>query len=285
MTSTGIETVLESHDGMQEPSPQDEGLLDGRDYAGRQSQGAREIQEDSYGVVPRAEFAGAPSDLFLVVADGMGGHAAGEVASSLVVHTFAETFLESSTTSDAGRLWDCLEEANRRLAREIQAGGEAIAGMGTTLLAVLMRSRTVRWMSVGDSPLFRIRGHELVCLNRIHSKATELADQVRAGLLTEDEARSDPSRHTLISALIGESIYEIDDPSPIDLEPGDVLVAATDGIEALTHEEIVAVIAATAKNGAAAVADSLLAAVANKQMPKQDNTTVVVLCIPSEVII
>ena len=280
MTSTGNEPLPESHHGLQDLSPQGEGLLDGRDFAGRQSQGAREIQEDSYGVVPRAEFAGAPSDLFLVVADGMGGHAAGEVASSLAVNTFAETFLESGTACDAGRLWDCLEEANRRLAREIQAGGEAVAGMGTTLLAVLLRDRSARWMSVGDSPLFRVRGHELECLNRIHSKATELADKVRAGLITEADARLDPSRHTLMSALIGETIYEVDDPSPIDVLPGDVLVAATDGIETLTHKEIVAVVVATEKNGAAAIADSLLAAVADKQKPKQDNTTVVVLRIP-----
>jgi protein phosphatase len=280
MTSTGTESVLEPQHDSHNPSPQDDGLLDGRDFAGRQSQGTREVQEDSYGVVPRAEFDGGPADLFLVVADGMGGHAAGEVASSLAVQTFAETFLESGTACDSGRLWDCLEESNRRITREIQAGGEAVAGMGTTLLAVLLRGRSVRWMSVGDSPLYLLRGHELQCLNRIHSKATELADQVRAGLITEQQARTDPARHELLSALIGDSIYDVDDPSPIDLLPGDVLVAATDGIETLTHEEIAAVVVATAENGAAAIADSLLVAVAAKQMPKQDNTTVVVVRVP-----
>jgi serine/threonine protein phosphatase PrpC len=282
MTSTGIEPV-----GATEPpetplssSPPGDGLLDGRDFAGRQSQGARKVQEDSYGVVPRAEFNGGPTDLFLVVADGMGGHAAGEVASSLAVQTFAETFLESSTACDAGRLWDCLDESNRRIAREIQTRGEAVEGMGTTLLAVLLRGRTARWISVGDSPLYLIRAGELRRLNRIHSKATELAEQVQAGLITEEQARTDPARHELLSALIGDSIYDVDDPPPIELLAGDVLIAATDGIESLTHQEIVAVVTGLQMQDAAALAESLLQAVHSKQFPKQDNTTAVVLRIP-----
>lgn len=280
MTSTGIESALEPLESAPDSSPQDDGLLEERDFAGRQSQGAREVQEDSYGVIPRAEFAGAAGDLFLVVADGMGGHAAGEVASSLAVHTFAETFLESGTACDAGRLWDCLEEANRRIARELEARGAAVEGMGTTLLAVLLRGRSVRWMSVGDSPLYLIRGHELHRLNRIHSKATELADQVRAGAITAEQARTDPSRHTLMSALIGETIYEVDDPPPVDLIAGDVLIAATDGIETLTHEEIAAVVSSLQAQDASALADGLLQAVKSRQFPKQDNTTVVVVRIP-----
>jgi len=260
--------------------PQDDGLSDGRDFAGRQIPGARDAQEDSYGVIPQSEFAGQPGDLFLVVADGMGGHAAGEIASSLAVNTFAGTFLESGTACDAGRLWDCLEEANRRIGREIAARGKAVEGMGTTLLAVLLRGTSARWMSVGDSPLYLVRGNVLQRLNRIHSKAEELADKVRAGLMTEAEAREDPTRHTLMSALIGERIYEVDDPEPVDLAPGDFLVAATDGLNTLTDEEIADLLAANSADGAAAVADALLEAVTAKQLPKQDNTTVVVVRVP-----
>jgi serine/threonine protein phosphatase PrpC len=202
------------------------------------------------------------------------------VASSLAVNTVAETFLESGTACDAGRLWDCLEEANRRIARELERRGDAVEGMGTTLLAVLLRGRSVRWMSVGDSPLYLVRGDDLHRLNRIHSKATELAEKVEAGEITEEQARTDPTRHTLISALIGETIYDVDDPPPVELMPGDVLIAATDGIETLTHLEIAAVVSSLDAQDAAALADGLLQAVQSKQLPKQDNTTVVVVRMP-----
>jgi serine/threonine protein phosphatase PrpC len=282
MTSTGIETAVCADAPEVPPQLEEgEGLQEERDYAGRQSQGMREAQEDSYGVIPRLEFNGATGDLFLVVADGMGGHAAGEVASGLAVNSFAETFLESGTACDAGRLWDCLEEANRRIARELQSRGNAVEGMGTTLLAVLLRGCSVRWMSVGDSPLYLVRGNGLQRLNRIHSKATELAEKVQAGEISEEQARTDPTRHTLLSALIGDSIYDVDDPPPVELMVGDVLIAATDGIETLTGEEITAVVSSLHEKDAAALAEGLLQAVQSKGFPKQDNTTVVVVRMPA----
>jgi len=255
-------------------------MLEERDYAGRQIQGVREVQEDSYGVVPRSEFDGGSADLFLVVADGMGGHAAGEVASSLAVQTFAETFLTSGTACDAGRLWDCLEESNRRITKELDSRGDTVKGMGTTLLAVLLRGHSVRWISVGDSPLYHIRGNEIQRLNHIHSKATELAEQVRAGRITEEQARTDPSRHTLLSALVGDTIFEVDDPPPVEVLPGDILIAGTDGIETLTHQEINAVVTSMHGRDASAIAAEILQAVESKQHPKQDNTTIVVVRLP-----
>jgi serine/threonine protein phosphatase PrpC len=253
MSSTGIEIS----DCAASPPPlplQGNGLEDERDYAGRQIQGAREVQEDRYGVIPPAEFAGAPGSLLLVVADGMGGHAAGELASSLAVDTFAETFLISGTACDAGRLWDGLEEANRRIGREIEVRGAEVAGMGTTLLAVLLRGTLLRWMSVGDSPLYLVRGDMLQRLNRIHSKAEELAELVQLGKMSAEQARQDPTRHTLTSALIGST---------------------------LTDEEIAQLVAEQPSATAAALAELLLAAVESKQSPKQDNTTVVVVRMPS----
>jgi len=255
-------------------------LCEGRDFAGRQSQGARESQEDSYGVVPRSEFVDAPPDLFLVVADGMGGHAAGALASSLAVQTFAETFLESQAECDAGRLWDCLEAANHRIARELAARGSEISGMGTTLLAVLLRGQSVRWISVGDSPLYRLRDGICERLNAIHSKKVDLAREVQAGRITAEQARNDPARHTLTSALIGGPIYEVDDPQPEDLIGGDVLLAATDGIESLTPGEIAEIVLEKHEQDAAAMATALINAVEAKQKPKQDNTTLVVIHIP-----
>lgn len=279
MTSTGTDRSPSS--GSPPPlADEGGGLVDERDYAGRQIRGARAVQEDSYGVVPRAEFGGDLRDLFLVVADGMGGHAAGEVASSLAVNSFAETFLESGTACDAGRLWDCLEEANRRIGREISARGSEVQGMGTTLLAVLLRGTEVRWISVGDSPLYLISGGKIKRLNQIHSKAAELAKQVEQGLITESEASQDPERHVLVSALIGEAIYDVDDSPPLAVKAGDFLIAATDGLDTLSQEEVFAVVSSLSEGDAATVAEGLLQAVESREAPKQDNTTVVVVRLP-----
>jgi serine/threonine protein phosphatase PrpC len=84
-----------------------------------------------------------------------------------------------------------------------------------------------------------------------------------------------------MSALIGETIYEVDDPRPVNLMAGDVLIAATDGIETLTGEEITAVVSSLHAQDASALADGLLLAVQSRQFPKQDNTTVVVVRIPA----
>ena len=282
MTLTGSETSdsVESYDDSTGADTEC-GLLDERDYAGRQIRGSRDLQEDSYGVVPRAEFDGGPNDLFLVVADGMGGHAAGDVASSLAVNSFAHKFLQMEESCDPSRLWNCLEAANREIAAELAASGKEVEGMGTTLLAVIVRGMSVRWMSVGDSPLILIRDGSVSRLNRIHSRATELRELAEMGVITEEQARTDPSRHELLSALIGEMIYDVDDPDPISLLPGDVLIAATDGIETLTLEEIGAVIATYAGDESGSMAQGLLQAVESKNNPKQDNTTVVVFRAPA----
>ncbi len=253
-------------------------LREGIDYAGRQIRGSRELQEDCYGVVPREEFDGAESDLFVVVADGMGGYAAGEVASGLAVETFAQSFLQWDAGCDAARLWYCLEEANRRIQSEIASRGEAVKGMGTTLLAVLKRAGTLRWISVGDSPLYLLRGGRLLRINELHSHAAELAQKVDRGEISAEQAATDPGRHTLNSALIGETIYQVDDSPPIPLQSGDVVLAASDGIHTLDDAEIEALTARGSQGGnAGAIAETIIEAVVEKNKQPQDNTTLVVI--------
>lgn len=253
-------------------------LREGIDYAGRQIRGSRELQEDCYGVVPREEFGGDEADLFVVVADGMGGYAAGEVASGLAVEAFARSFLQWDAGCDAARLWYCLEEANRRIQLEIASRGEAVKGMGTTLLAVLKRAGSLHWISVGDSPLYLLRGDRLLRLNELHSHAAELAEQVSRGEITAEQAANDPARHTLNSALIGETIYHVDDSPPIPLESGDVILAASDGIHTLTDAEIEAItVRESHRENAGGIAEAIINAVVEKQKPSQDNTTLVVI--------
>jgi serine/threonine protein phosphatase PrpC len=222
-----------------EETPARPPLLAEVDFAGRQIQGDRPAQEDCYGVAPPGELGGR-GDLLVVVADGMGGHAAGEVASSLAVETFARSFLETGG-GDMFRLRHALDAANRRIAEESGNRGGELEGMGTTLVAALVRGLTLRWISVGDSPLYLVRGVVAGRLNRLHSAAEQLAGDVCGGAISAEEGQrilARVGRGLLTSALVGEEIGEVDRSAPLALRPGDILVAATDGLNTLELEEI-----------------------------------------------
>jgi serine/threonine protein phosphatase PrpC len=231
------------------------------DYAGRQSQGKRPNQEDAYGVVPPEDM-GDEEALLAIVADGMGGHAAGEVASSLAVQAFVDGFFGSDAVDDASRLWAGLETANAEIGKAIRERPE-LNGMGTTLLAVVIRAGSVRWISVGDSPLYLLRDGELRCLNRLHVDDPSTDSVAQSGALA--------------SAVIGERLYEVDDQAPVTLNPADLLVAASDGLNTLPESELVQHLTASSAESAAFCAEALIQAVAACDHPKQDNTTVFIL--------
>lgn len=231
------------------------------DYAGRQSQGARLNQEDAYGVVPPEDM-GDDEALLAIVADGMGGHAAGEVASSLAVQAFVDGFFGLESADDASRLWAGLEAANTEIGKAIQARQD-LSGMGTTLLAVIFRGGSVRWISVGDSPLYLLREGALQRLNRLHVDEPALDSAEPSGALA--------------SAVIGERLYEVDDQPPVILAPGDLILAASDGLNTLPESELVCQLTSCAGESAASCADALLQAVAACHHPRQDNTTVFIL--------
>jgi protein phosphatase len=129
---------------------------------------------------------------------------------------------------------------------------------------------------VGDSPLFLVRDQEIVLLNEDHSMAPEIDKLAKAGRISWAAARADPRRHFLRSALTGTDIELIDrSHRPLALQPGDVVILASDGIHTLSHADIARVVAGA--EGPAAVADGLLAAVEGVGDPHQDNTTVVVV--------
>jgi protein phosphatase len=244
----------------------------GFEHATRASKGARSYQEDS------AEVREGADQLMVVLADGMGGHAGGALASGLACKFFAYAFATSSGEVSA-RLAEALELANAAIAHET-AENPALNGMGCTLVGVVFRPEGVEWVSVGDSPLFLVRKDEIVLLNEDHSLAPEIDKLAAAGKISWDAAKSDPRRHFLRSALTGTEIDMVDrSHRPLTLQPGDVVILASDGIHTLSHADIARVTAAA--GGPDTVADSLLAAVAAAGDAYQDNTTVVVVRVPS----
>jgi serine/threonine protein phosphatase PrpC len=254
------------------------------EYATRSSKGARSYQEDAAFV--RAEPEGPDSataspdgsaeQLTAVLADGMGGHAGGALASSTACQIFMRAY-ETSAGEVPARLAEALQLANAAIANCVEEN-PALNGMGCTLVGTSFGTAGVEWVSVGDSPMFLVRRGEIFLLNEDHSLAPEIDKLAAAGKMSWEDAQSDPRRHFLRSALTGAEIELIDRSRlPLVLESGDVVIMASDGIQTLSHAEILGVVEAHAANGPDAIADALLAAVDAAGDLYQDNTTVVVV--------
>lgn len=243
----------------------------GFEHATRASKGARNYQEDS------AEVRDGSGALTAVLADGMGGHTGGALASGLACKFFLHAYATSSGEVPA-RLAEALDLANAAIAHET-AENPALNGMGCTLIGADFGPDGVQWVSVGDSPLFLVRKREIVLLNEDHSLAPEIDKLAVAGRISWAAAKADPRRHFLRSALTGTEIELVDrSHRPLALQPGDVVILASDGIHTISHEDIAEVVAVVREPGA--VADALLAAVAAVGDTHQDNTTVIVVRVP-----
>jgi PPM family protein phosphatase len=254
------------------------------EHAVAATRGARDYQEDTAAflsdggepVVLSAE--GPPYDRggFAVLADGMGGHTGGALASRTVCDHFLK-FAATAKGDVSERLVAGLGAANAAVASKI-ADNPLLAGMGSTLIGAAFGPLGIEWVSVGDSPLFLFRRGEIALLNEDHSLAPELDRMVAEGKLTADEARHDPRRHMLRSAVTGEEIDLLDvSRQPLKLEPGDYVVLASDGIATLETGEIARVIQGYAKDGAAAVAKAIIRSIEAIREPYQDNATVLVV--------
>lgn len=240
------------------------------DFAGNQDVGKRENQQDDFLLLP---VIGKPH-LVCLLADGMGGHAAGEIASKLAVKTFADEV--ERIPLPAYRVFEqLLEQANLALAREVSTHHD-YEGMGCTFVALEVIGNEYRWISIGDSPLYLLRDGVLKRQNADHSMAGRLDAAAKAGEISWEEARNSPNRHALLYALTGEVISRIDCPREARrLNENDWLILASDGLNTLPDAEIVAVIEGAAPSGAKAVVDALLEAVSARGHPSQDNTSII----------
>ena len=249
--------------------------LGGR-FAARQIPGKREYQEDDYGLLDGRDLGLDGSEhTMLLVADGMGGHVGGATASGLLSKTFVEAYPQASGPI-VDRLRDCLEAANKALADAIVENPE-LDSMGSTLVAAVVSSEGLNWISVGDSPLWLFREGQLERLNADHSMAPVLADLVAAGRMTEEEAARDSRRHSLRSAVMGDDIHLIDVSSqPVAVQKGDRLLLASDGLMTLSDQEIADILKKTQGAPLEDSAEALIQAVEAAEQPHQDNTTVLV---------
>ena len=256
--------------------------FDGR-FAALQITGKRDYQEDSFGLLDECDLGlDCGEHAVLLVADGMGGHVGGAIASDLLCKTFIEAYPRSSGPI-VDRLRACLDEANGAITAAVDEN-PALASMGSTLVAAVVTSEGLHWISVGDSPLWLFREGLLKRLNADHSMAAELNELVAEGRMTEEEAEQDPRRNWLNSAVMGDEIHLIDVPSqPVAVKKGDRVVLASDGLLTLNNQEIAESLKKTRDAPLKKSAEDLIEKVKEKVKKKeeeaerpyyQDNTTV-----------
>ena len=247
--------------------------FDGR-FAALQITGKRDYQEDSFGLLDERDLGlDCGEHAVLLVADGMGGHVGGAIASDLLRKTFVGAYPRSSGLI-VDRLRACLDEANAAIAA---AGGEnpALDSMGSTLVVAVVTSGGLHWISVGDSPLWLFRAGQLSRLNADHSMAPVLAELVAAGRMTAEQAARHPGQHSLRSVVMGDEMPLIDVSSrPVALEQGDRVMLASDGLLTLDEQEIGDVLKKTRDAPLGDSVAALIQAVEGAGHPYQDNVTV-----------
>lgn len=243
------------------------------------SQGAREYQEDAL----ISDFSSGSDLGFVVLADGMGGHAAGDVASKIVVtEVFSElTFMRSDMVKYNACICDALNkaalQANDTLKQHVAAHPQN-KGMGATLVSTVIVGGQLNWISIGDSPLYLFRDNKLMQLNEDHSMGKTIDMMVKIGVLSAEDGENHPDRNVLTSALLGDPVPEIDCPKqPFQLRAGDTLIVASDGLQFLTNDEIEKLLRDRPFSRSSEIVDVLMDAVRDLNDPDLDNVSISVV--------
>lgn len=211
----------------------------------------RQHNEDSFLVQEKARL--------FVVADGMGGHAAGEIASKIAVESICD-FIEQTEEEDG--TWphgydDRLSRSTNRLIAAVRiANGRVIdamkkdarlRGMGTTVVASLVDGGLLSLAHVGDSRAYLIRNDSISRVTNDHSWVFE---QVQAGMISEEEAERHPFRNVITRAL-GGSTSVVPDASEIELRADDIVLLCSDGLSGMVPEQEILRLIADAEDPAA----------------------------------
>jgi PPM family protein phosphatase len=203
----------------------------------------------------------------MIVADGMGGHSAGEVASQMAVELVSRLYYEAPGDDAQTALAEAVAEANRRIHAASEAD-EGKRGMGTTCTALALREGGAFAAHVGDSRLYLLREGGVYQLSEDHSHVMEL---VRHGLLTKEEARTHEDKNVILRALGTTPEVEVSVVAAMQVQAGDHFLLCSDGLHDLVEDEEIGRIVSTAGDEHAACEQLIALA---KQRGGHDNITV-----------
>lgn len=229
----------------------------------------REINEDSYNILPGNQEA----PYVFIVADGMGGHNCGEIASRVAVEYISDYFAQNAGSyidaEDSGpALKKLVEAANQEVWQKSLETPET-NGMGTTLTMAVIAGKTVTIAHVGDSRLYLARSGDMRKVTEDHSYIEEL---VRKGSLTREEAENHPGKNIITRAIGSSPELDVDILS-LTMETDDIMVLCTDGLTNMVCEDEIHETAGS--NTPEAACEQLIEAA--KRHGGEDNITVIII--------
>lgn len=185
-------------------------------------------------------FAYLPNERFFVLADGMGGHNAGEVAAQMTVDELCRRVKEANSLDLSPSAWkeqirDAIFEANLKVYQNSEKHAEH-RGMGTTVCLALLCDHKILIGHVGDSRIYRLRQQRLTCLTQDHSLKGEL---IARGELDEELADSFP-RKNVITRAIGTQLTVDPELQPLEVKSGDLYLLCSDGLSDPLNDTVIA---------------------------------------------
>lgn len=168
-----------------------------------------------------------------IVADGMGGHSSGEIASSMAVELISRYFYENETVPPADALRIAIERASSEIF-DSSVSDTKFFGMGTTVVALVIQGSFGYVGHVGDSRLYRLRGETMERMTEDHSQVMEM---VKLGILTREEAQSHEDKNVILRAVGTQPSVEVEIYGPFQVEPGDEFMLCSDGLCDMANDD------------------------------------------------
>lgn len=215
------------------------------------------------------------SSIVGIVADGMGGHEQGEVASQEAAQCFFNSY------SQSGDLYSAAQACNNHI-RQLKDSGKLASDAGSTLIALSIHDTKLSWCSVGDSYLYLIRRGQLKRINCLHTWGDILDAKAQAGTISSKEARGFTNRHALYSAITGINFKEdgLEIKSLLEaIHVGDRYILCSDGIDSMGIEKLSCLFTCESFQmlDAQSAASKIIEEVQQQQACNQDNTTALVI--------
>ena len=236
----------------------------------------RETNEDNgRHIIPFADEIQKQRGMLTIVADGMGGHSSGEVASEMAVELISKFYYEDESASSAKALEKAIEQASRQI-YQTSISDEKYFGMGTTVVALVILNNTAFSAHVGDSRLYRLRGYEMELLTMDHSQVMEMVQQ---GIISMEEAQNHDDKNVILRAVGTQNTVQVEVSKPFDIEDADEFLLCSDGLSDMVTDTEIVQVWFGAKNIHTAVEKLIDLA---KQNGGHDNVTVGIVKVSAE---